>query len=288
MRRSDLFKDVNPAIRDNLGRPRAVLAIGRGVAETAECAKTSGANVVAFEIDAALVPRARDVADEAHPFDGPQAAAWKAIEGKHFDLVIFEDGAAHDRGALEMAKSKLSDGGHALIAFGTDEDPDAVGREAEAAGFEVMRLEVSPKAIRMLASVGPAAVAELRKVHTTSFRYTRELLLPLERIAARFAPRALADGYLLVVRVPPARRKLSLTVGMLTLNEKESVERMIDDIRAIVPDAKILLVDSSSDETPELAKAKGARAVRQLPPRGHGTATERPMFEDSPTSTALT
>ncbi len=287
MRPSELFKDVNPAIRDNLGKPRAVLAIGRGVAETAECARTSGANVVAFEVDPAMLSRARDVADEAHAFGSAPAEAWKAIEGKLFDLVILEDGAAHTRDALESAKSKLSDGGHALIAFGTSEDPDRVAGDVEAAGFEVMRLEVNPRVISALAAVGPEAVAELKKVHTTSFRYTREVLLPLERLAARVAPRALADGYVLVARLPPARRKLSLTVGMLTLNEKESVERMIDDIRAIVPDAKILLIDSSSDETPELAKAKGARVVRQLPPRGHGPAMERLMYEAASESDAL-
>jgi glycosyltransferase involved in cell wall biosynthesis len=91
----------------------------------------------------------------------------------------------------------------------------------------------------------------------------------------------------IVARHPPRAGKLSLTVGMLTLNEMEAIEPMIDEIRAIVPDAKILVIDSSSDETPTRAIAKGARVVRQLPPRGHGPAMERLMYEASKDSDAL-
>ena len=96
------------------------------------------------------------------------------------------------------------------------------------------------------------------------------------RSPKRFA-RGGAEKFLLA-RKPPKIGKLSLAVGMLTLNEEESVEKMIDEIRAYAPDATIILVDSSSDRTPDLARAKGAQVIRQLPPRGHGPAMEKLMY----------
>ena len=45
--------------------------------------------------------------------------------------------------------------------------------------------------------------------------------------------------------------------------------------------------DSSSDRTPAIAERAGAEVVRQLPPRGHGPAMERLMYEAAATSDAL-
>lgn len=67
----------------------------------------------------------------------------------------------------------------------------------------------------------------------------------------------------------------ALTVAMITMNEEGAVAKVIDDIRAHAPDAEILLVDSSSDRTPEIAEAKGARVIRQFPPEGYGPAMDR-------------
>jgi hypothetical protein len=90
-----------------------------------------------------------------------------------------------------------------------------------------------------------------------------------------------------LARSRPKPGKLSLTVGMLTLNEEQSVEKMIDDIREVAPDAAILLIDSSNDKTPDLARAKGAEVIRQVPPRGHGPAMERLMYETASRTDAL-
>ncbi len=65
-----------------------------------------------------------------------------------------------------------------------------------------------------------------------------------------------------------------LTVSMITMNEAAAVGKVIDDIRRVVPDAEILIVDSSKDETPEIAEEKGARVIRQFPPKGYGPAME--------------
>ena len=87
-----------------------------------------------------------------------------------------------------------------------------------------------------------------------------------------------APWTLSVARRPPERRKLSLTVGMISMNEAAAVGRVIDSIRAEVPEAEILLVDSSKDETPAIAESKGARVISQVPPRGYGPAMTKLLY----------
>jgi hypothetical protein len=83
---------------------------------------------------------------------------------------------------------------------------------------------------------------------------------------------------LAVARKRPERRPLSLTVGMISMNEAGAVGNVIDEIRKHVPKAEILLVDSSKDETPAIAEGKGARVLRQFPPRGYGPAMTRLLY----------
>jgi glycosyltransferase involved in cell wall biosynthesis len=66
---------------------------------------------------------------------------------------------------------------------------------------------------------------------------------------------------------------------MISRNEAGAVGPVIDDIRAAAKDAEILLVDSSSDETPNIAAARGATVIRQFPPRGYGPAMMRALRE---------
>jgi len=111
---------------------------------------------------------------------------------------------------------------------------------------------------------------------------------PLEDRIAHRAPSLLAFQHVLVARKPVARKKLSLTVGMLTMDEEESVSRMIGEIRTMAPDAQILCVDSSTrDRTPEIARELGARVLRQVPPRGHGPAMEQLMYSAAAQSELL-
>ena len=42
---------------------------------------------------------------------------------------------------------------------------------------------------------------------------------------------------------------MKLTVSMITLNEEKAIAKVVDDIRRVVPDAEILVIDSSSDRT---------------------------------------
>jgi glycosyltransferase involved in cell wall biosynthesis len=66
----------------------------------------------------------------------------------------------------------------------------------------------------------------------------------------------------------------NLTVAMITCNEKDAISKVIGDIRHAVPDAEILVVDSSSDCTAEVAEELGAKVIKQFPPRGYGPAMD--------------
>jgi glycosyltransferase involved in cell wall biosynthesis len=72
-----------------------------------------------------------------------------------------------------------------------------------------------------------------------------------------------------------------VTVAMITLNEERAVEKVVRDIRRVVPDAEILLVDSSRDRTAEIAEGLGCRVIKQFPPKGYGPAMDRAVREGS-------
>jgi glycosyltransferase involved in cell wall biosynthesis len=65
-----------------------------------------------------------------------------------------------------------------------------------------------------------------------------------------------------------------LTVAMITKDEENAVGKVVGEIKQIAPKAEILIVDSSIDRTPEIAREMGARVIRQFPPQGYGPAME--------------
>ena len=66
---------------------------------------------------------------------------------------------------------------------------------------------------------------------------------------------------------------LRLSVVMPTFNEEEALPFMVEDIRVNTSghDCEILIVDSSSDETPHIARQLDVKVISQ-PPQGHGLA----------------
>jgi glycosyltransferase involved in cell wall biosynthesis len=74
---------------------------------------------------------------------------------------------------------------------------------------------------------------------------------------------------------------MKLTVSMITLNEERAIAKVVDDVRRVVPDAEILVVDSSKDRTAEIAEAHGCRVIKQFPPKGYGPAMDRAVREAS-------
>ncbi len=66
----------------------------------------------------------------------------------------------------------------------------------------------------------------------------------------------------------------NLTVAMISRNEEGAIAKVMADIRAATPEAEVLLVDSSSDRTAEIAESLGARVIKQIPPRGYNAAMD--------------
>jgi len=59
---------------------------------------------------------------------------------------------------------------------------------------------------------------------------------------------------------------------MVTRNERGSVESVVKSIQAVAPEAEILIVDSSDDDTAARAESLGCKVIRQFPPQGYGPA----------------
>lgn len=72
-----------------------------------------------------------------------------------------------------------------------------------------------------------------------------------------------------------------ISVVMITRNEEGSVATVVKGIQATVPEAEIVIVDSSQDKTPEIAAALGVTVIRQFPPQGYGPAMEKALRSGS-------
>jgi len=72
-----------------------------------------------------------------------------------------------------------------------------------------------------------------------------------------------------------------ITVAMISMNEEGSVAAIIRAIQNAIPDAEILLVDSSHDQTPVIALEQGATVIRQFPARGYGPAMMKALQASS-------
>jgi hypothetical protein len=248
----ELHDASSRALAKCLGHPRTALVVGRDLASAVAILEGRGAEVLVVDTGTSLPPVHVDlvVASEATVLEGSAGV----------------DAVAHG------LKEALGEEAHVVIVApphgGTAQiEADRIARVERAlrdAGLEVMRAEPSA-ALRL----------DVRLVRSVHSLYTGE-------------PSPVTEHHgIVIARRAPVPKKMTFTIGMLSMNEEESVEKMIEDIRAVAPDAKILLVDSSRDRTPEIAERLGARVVRQLPPRGHGPAMERLMYEASKESDAL-
>ena len=66
----------------------------------------------------------------------------------------------------------------------------------------------------------------------------------------------------------------NISVVMITMNEEAAIHKVIHDIKAVVPLAEIIIVDSSRDRTKEIAESLGAIVIKQFPPKGYGRAMD--------------
>ena len=194
-------------------------------------------------------------------------------------------------GRFEYTPSGILDETH--LRFFTRE---SAARLLEQAGLEVLRMDQNPMLVRAAKDMILEAATTLGAAggddptalgRSLPYKAYQGLVRPVEDVIARRAPGLFAFQHVLVARRPPRARRMKLTVGMLTMNEEESVAAMIGEIRRVAPDASILCVDSSTDRTPEIARSLGARVLRQMPPRGHGPAMELLMYSAASESELL-
>lgn len=325
--RGPLAEEANIALTSALGRPRTVLDVGCGLGLNGAVAKLSGAHVVGIENDARMAERANRLLDRVIELDPRDTEAVEhALGDAKFDLVIFPEilERVDDPGALLARYVRfLEPEGHVIVSLRNREawtvalrmlSPElgyaAEGSprlfthaEAESlveqAGLQVLREEHNPMLARAARPYIDESLWFSRRRDDASdestaftdlpvYRAYVAAIRPIEVAIAERAPRLLAYQHVIVARRKPLARPLTLTVGMLTMDEEESIARMIGEIRRVASDAQILLIDSSmKDQTPFIAEQMGARVVRQLPPRGHGPAMELLMYEAAKQSEAL-
>jgi SAM-dependent methyltransferase len=319
--------EINPALMALAGRPRTVLDVGSGGGLNSLVTRRSGAHVTGIEGDRTLAERTRLLLDEVIACDPANFKEVDAVLGdRRFDVVMMPDILERTPDPIALVRHYaryVEREGRLLIAVrnprawpvrlglvrpelgyatadgGTPKliERDVVVRAVESAGLEVLEVEHNPMLLKGLRGVlGESVFLSMKhgEESPTGFRdwspYQMYLTLvrPFEAAIADAIGDLAVFQNVIVARKKPEPRKLSLTVGMLTMDEEESVSRMIDAIRAQAPDAELLVVDSSlRDRTPVIAESMGARVLRQLPPRGHGPAMELLMYEAAKQSEAL-
>ncbi len=319
---------LNAALTALLGRPRTVLEVGCASGIHGMVARHHGAHVTGIEGDTELAARAGRALDEVLTLDPEDRARITSVLGaRKFDLVLVPDlleRARDPEGLLEFYAQFVADEGRLLVSLTNREawpvrlhaDRAEAGyvtatgaaprlfsraealRVVERSGLELLEVSLNPMLLRGLRLFvddeffltlrhGEGAGSGFRDL--TAYEAYLATVRPFEVALARLAPRLLAFQHVLVARRKPRPGPLSLTIGMLTMDEEPSVARMIDEVRKYAPAAKILLVDSSlKDQTPVIAERMGARVLRQLPPRGHGPAMELLMYEAAQQSEART
>jgi len=62
-----------------------------------------------------------------------------------------------------------------------------------------------------------------------------------------------------------------VAIVMITLDEEQAIAKVIKDATATLPGAEVIVVDGSSDATPDIASQLGARVIRE-PPGGAAPA----------------
>jgi len=312
------LEETNFELARAIGRPRTVLDVGCGRGLNGQIAHHKGAHVVGIEQWKPSAEAARARLDEVIEADIEHDDSARTLGDRRFDLILFGDVLEHTRDPLEVMQRFLpflEDGGHVIVSLpnvaawtvrlgllaGNFEYAQngildethlrfftraTTERLVERAGLELLWVGLNPllarSALRVVRGVllgndgaeDPAAIRN-NPLYQAYLRWLR----PAEGVAASVAPGLLSFQTVAIARRVPAPRKLSLTVGMISMNEENAVGGVIDDIKKHAPDAEILLVDSSSDRTPRVAEERGARVVRQVPPRGYGPAMDRLLYE---------
>jgi hypothetical protein len=313
-----VVEEANVALLSALSRPRSVLDVGCGMGLSGAPPGSGRRHRRTAGYPTGAAPARRSHQVDPSDFEGVSKS-----RGRQFDLISSQTSTEYRRSggdAAALPRAPRTEGRliislrnrtawNVLLKITNAElgyrhgEPGRLFSHAEAAalvesiGLEVLRVEHNPmlaRAIRPLVVEGGWVLPPPAQETASAYRDLpvyhayRTFVRPWEDRLAQVAPELLSYQHVVVARKPIGPRPLSLTVGMLTMDEEESIERMMKEIRRVAPDAQILCVDSSmKDQTPFIAERMGARVVRQLPPRGHGPAMEVLMYEASKQSDAL-
>jgi hypothetical protein len=309
--------EINPALMALVGRPRTMLDVGCGAGIHSLFACRAGARVTGIEGNRELATQAGRLLDEVHECDpGDAAAVTRALGERRFDLIVMPDileRSLNPEAVVQLFTRYLLPEGRLIASAKTSQawpvrlrlDRPSIGYHTaeggmprllaqdelrhivSGAGLQVLEVEHTPMLLKALRAVlSPSDPTGFRD--WSPYQAYLSLVRPLETKLAESMGEVMIFQNVIVARKRPDPGPLSLTVGMLTMDEEESIARMIDEIRRRAPDAKLLIVDSSlKDKTPIIAEQMGARVLRQLPPRGHGPAMELLMTEASKESEAL-
>ena len=71
-----------------------------------------------------------------------------------------------------------------------------------------------------------------------------------------------------------AEGEIKVSCVLLTLNEEGAIAKVVGDIKRVLPEAEIVVVDSSADNTAAIAQSLGCKVISQIPPRGYGWAMD--------------
>ncbi|HEV8247608.1 MAG TPA: methyltransferase domain-containing protein, partial [Polyangiaceae bacterium] len=319
--------EINPALMALAGRPRTVLDVGCGAGVGSLFARRAGARVTGIERSAPLSAQARVLLDEVHGIDPANLHAVEiALGERRFDLITMPDileRTDDPAGLVRNYVRYLEPGGRLIVSarnpkawpvragvagpqigYSTVEGcaPRLLTRReltdfVTAAGLELLEVERNPILLKALRGVlSDSAFMSLKHGEETPtgfrdwspYQMYLSLVRPFESLLAGGLGELAVYQNVVVARSKPKTGPLSLSVGMLTMDEEESIAKMIEEIRRYAPDAELLIVDSSlKDRTPVIAEQMGARVLRQLPPRGHGPAMELLMYEAARQSDAL-
>jgi len=64
----------------------------------------------------------------------------------------------------------------------------------------------------------------------------------------------------------------SISIVTIALNEEKAIAKVVNDLRKVIGNAEIIVVDSSTDQTAEIAQELGCKVIKQIPPKGYGAA----------------
>lgn len=254
-----------------LGRPRTLLDVGCAAGTRTAWLRERGTRVTGVD---GSVDAARAALDEVYAAQLDSPAAFGALAAVRFDTVLFGAVLSAVRDPLALLRQAvplLEDGGHVVVVLTPDVGLDVERTRAllAEAGLEVLWASAAPALSRYARAVAPSVV--------DSPDYAA-WVRPVDAAVSTAAGPMLETPHVVVARLTPRKRTLSLTVGMISMNEEGAVGGVIDDIKRRVPQAEVLLVDSSKDRTPDIATERGARVLRQVPPQGYGPAMARLLY----------